>query len=76
VASYPFHPLEPGHALAVGVTSYDGKVFFGVTADRDLVPDADVLGQCLGEALDELLDTATGDRPRAPRGRKDEAERP
>ena len=69
VASYPVHPLEPGHALAVGVTSYDGKVFFGVTADRDLVPDAHVLGQCLREALDELLDTVSGTRQRAPRGR-------
>ena len=67
VASYPFHPLEPGHALAIGVTSYDGKVCFGLTADRDLVPDADVLGQCLREALDELLDT-TDTRHRAPRG--------
>ncbi|MFT4082757.1 MAG: wax ester/triacylglycerol synthase family O-acyltransferase [Nocardioides sp.] len=69
VASYPVHPLEPGHSLAIGVTSYDGKVFFGLTADRDLVPDASVLGQCLREALDELLDTATGARQRAPRGR-------
>lgn len=69
VASYPFHPLEPGHALAIGVTSYDGKVCFGLTADRDLVPDADVIGQCLREALDELLDTTTDVRHRAPRGR-------
>lgn len=69
VASYPLQPLEPGRAVAIGVTSYDGQVFFGVTADRDLVPDAPVLGQCLREALDELLDTVTGALPRAPRGR-------
>ena len=24
------------------MTSYDGTVFYGVTADRDLVPDADM----------------------------------
>jgi diacylglycerol O-acyltransferase / wax synthase len=70
VASYPVHPLLPDHALAIGVTSYDGKVFFGITADRDLVPDAETLGQCLREALEELLDTATGGRRQAPRGRK------
>lgn len=70
VASYPVPSLLPGHALAIGVTSYDGQVFYGVTADRDLVPDADVLGQCLVEALDELLDTATGARARAPRGKR------
>lgn len=70
VASYPVHPLLPGHALAVGVTSYDGRVFFGITADRDLVPDADILGQCFTEALDELVDAANGARARAPRGRR------
>ncbi len=68
--SYPVHPLLPGHALAIGVTSYDGRVFYGITADRDLLPDADVLGQCVVEALDELSDTASPARPRAPRGRK------
>jgi len=75
VATYPVHPLEPGHAVAIGVTSYDGRVFFGLTADRDLVPDAHVLGQCLEEALDELLDTATGGRHQVPRGRRKRAER-
>ena len=68
--TYPVHPLLPGHALAIGVTSYDGGVFYGITADRDLLPDVDVLGQCVTEALDELLDTASGARAAAPRGRK------
>jgi len=67
--TYPVHPLLPGHALAIGVTSYDGGVYYGLTADRDLLPDVDTLGECLTEALDEL-DESTGDaRPRAPRGR-------
>jgi diacylglycerol O-acyltransferase len=70
VATYPVHPLHPGHPLAIGVTSYDGGVFYGITADRDLLPDVDLLGTCLREALDELLDTATGARRRAPRGRR------
>ncbi|HEU4337858.1 MAG TPA: wax ester/triacylglycerol synthase family O-acyltransferase [Nocardioides sp.] len=68
--SYPVHPLLPDHPLAIGVTSYDGGVFFGITTDRDAVPDADVLGQCVLEALDELKDSASDARPRAPRGRK------
>jgi len=68
--TYPVHPLTRDHALAIGVTSYDGAVYYGITADRDLLPDADVLGQCIVEALDELLETASGSRPRAPRGRK------
>jgi diacylglycerol O-acyltransferase len=69
VETYPVHPLLPGHALAIGVTSYDGGVYYGVTADRDAIPDADVVGQCLTEALDELKDTVSGVRTRAPRGR-------
>jgi diacylglycerol O-acyltransferase len=68
--SYPVQPLLPGHAMAIGVTSYDGGVYFGINADRDALPDIDVLGQCLEEALAELVDSASDTRPRAPRGRK------
>ncbi|MDO5501335.1 MAG: wax ester/triacylglycerol synthase family O-acyltransferase, partial [Propionibacteriaceae bacterium] len=58
VASYPVLPLPPGHLLAIGVTSYDGKVFFGLTGDRDALNDLEVLAQCLIEARLELQDTA------------------
>lgn len=68
--TYPVPPLLPGFALAVGVTSYDGGVYYGITADRDALPDIDVLGQCITEALDELVDSASDTRPRAPRGRR------
>lgn len=68
--TYPVPPLLAGQALAIGVTSYDGAVFYGITADRDALPDADVLGQCLSEALDELLDTVNDRDRRAPRGRR------
>lgn len=68
--TYPVPPLLPGHALAVGVTSYDGTVSYGITADRDRVPDAETLGACLTEALEELVDTASGARQRVRRGRR------
>jgi WS/DGAT/MGAT family acyltransferase len=55
--AYPVSPLSKGQALSVGVTSYDGTVFFGLFGDRDAMPDLDVLGQCLRDALEELLDT-------------------
>ncbi|GAA1971781.1 wax ester/triacylglycerol synthase family O-acyltransferase [Nocardioides panacihumi] len=70
VASYAVPPLVPGHALAIGVTSFDGGVFFGMTVDRDMVPDTDILSQCFADALVELLDTSNGGRERAPRGRR------
>ncbi len=70
LASYPVPPLLPGHPLAIGVTSYDGGVYYGLAADRDRIPDADLLGVCIREALDELLDLSSSTRRRAPRGRR------
>ncbi len=69
--SYPVHPLLPDRALAIGVTSYDGGVFYGVNADRDAVPDAPTLGQCLADALEELRGHDERDahpRPTGPHG--------
>jgi diacylglycerol O-acyltransferase len=68
-ATYPVHPLLPGQALAIGVTSYNGGVHYGITADRDALPDIEVFGQCLVGALDELVEHSSNSR-RAPRGRK------
>ncbi|MDN5892766.1 MAG: wax ester/triacylglycerol synthase family O-acyltransferase [Nocardioides sp.] len=75
IETYPVQPLLPGQALAIGITSYDGGVYYGVTADRDALPDASVLGQCIVEALEELKDSASDARPRAPRGRKKAAKK-
>ncbi len=67
---YPCIPLSGHRAVSIGVTSYRGKVFFGLVADRDAVPDADVLAQCIDEALQELVDTVATKGSRAPRGRQ------
>lgn len=53
-ATYPVIPLSQGHALAVGVTSYDGRVFVGFNADRDALADVADLPTYLAEALAEL----------------------
>jgi diacylglycerol O-acyltransferase len=68
--SYPMLPLVSGHALAVGVTSYEGRVFYGIDADRDAVPDVDVLGQCVAESLDELVEASAPGRAQSVRGDK------
>lgn len=68
-ATYPALPLAKGHALSIGVTSYNGGVYYGVVADRQALPDVDVLGQCLQEAVAELVETTSSARTRAPRGR-------
>jgi diacylglycerol O-acyltransferase len=56
--AYPVMPLAKGQALSIGVTSYDGRVFFGLYGDRDAMADLDVLAQTLRDALDELVETA------------------
>jgi len=55
---FPVVPLAKGQALAVGLTSYNGGVYYGFNADRDAMSDVDVLAGLVGEALDELVGTA------------------
>ena len=80
---FPILPLGEGHALSIALTSYDGGLFYGITADRDAVPDVATIGELLGESLAELLAAAeTGaaesageharavGRPKPPGGRR------
>lgn len=53
--AYPVVPLAKGQAVSIGLTSYDGRVYFGLNADRDLMPDVDLLADCLTDALAELV---------------------
>ncbi|HET6817408.1 MAG TPA: wax ester/triacylglycerol synthase family O-acyltransferase [Mycobacteriales bacterium] len=55
--TYPVVPLGRGQAVSIGLTSYDGGVYFGLNGDRDAMPDVDVLAQCLEESLSELAET-------------------
>jgi diacylglycerol O-acyltransferase len=51
---YPFVPLSPqGHALSIGIVSYDGGVFFGLAGDRDALADIDALASTLDDAIGE-----------------------
>jgi hypothetical protein len=54
LATYPVVPLAAGQALSIGLTSYAGKVYYGLNADREAMPDVDVVGQCIVDALAEL----------------------
>ena len=47
-------PLSPqNHALSMGLVSYDGRVFFGMAGDRDVVADLDDFAAALGAAMRE-----------------------
>ena len=57
LAMHPVVPLAKGQALSIGLTSYDGGVYYGLNADRDAMPDVDVLASLVEESLDELVGT-------------------
>jgi WS/DGAT/MGAT family acyltransferase len=57
LATYPVVPLAKGQAVSIGLTSYDGGVYYGLNADRDAMPDIDVLTQCITDSLAELRET-------------------
>ena len=58
---YPLVPLAAEHAIGVAAASYDGNVFFGVVADRDTVPDLEVMLNSLRASVQELLAAARAD---------------
>jgi diacylglycerol O-acyltransferase / wax synthase len=47
---WPLVPIPADH----GVLSYDGRLAFGINADRDSVPDVDVLAEGIAGGLSEL----------------------
>ncbi|WP_338748260.1 WS/DGAT/MGAT family O-acyltransferase [Janibacter alittae] len=55
--TYPVMPLGREQGLAVGLTSYDGKVYFGLNGDRETLADLGLLAQCIEDALTELRTT-------------------
>jgi WS/DGAT/MGAT family acyltransferase len=55
--AYPVVPLVKGQAVAIGCTSYNGSLTFGLNADRDAMKDVDMLASCLEESLQELVET-------------------
>lgn len=56
---YPLAPLARGQALAVAVSTYRGRVHYGLVADAKAVPDLDRLARALSEEVETLI-IATG----------------
>ncbi|MEO5654047.1 MAG: wax ester/triacylglycerol synthase family O-acyltransferase [Marmoricola sp.] len=59
LSAYPYVPIADRVRVAIAVTSYDGQLLVGVTADRDSVPDVSVIIEGVDQGFAELLD-ATG----------------
>lgn len=50
----PVLPLSSGHALGVAAAGYDGRMYFGLTADRDALPDLHLVRTGIEETLHDL----------------------
>jgi WS/DGAT/MGAT family acyltransferase len=55
---FPLVPIFAYHAVGIAVVSYDGEVVFGLNADRETVPDLDVLERGIADSLAELRELA------------------
>jgi WS/DGAT/MGAT family acyltransferase len=53
---FPVVPLVRAQGLSIGITSYDGRVYFGLNADADAVGDVDLLAHLVEQEIGHLLD--------------------
>ncbi|MFS4093102.1 wax ester/triacylglycerol synthase family O-acyltransferase [Streptomyces sp. AF1A] len=52
---YPLAPLAPGQSLAVAISTYRGRVHYGLVADAQAVPDLDRFAHALLAEVETLL---------------------
>lgn len=57
---YPYVPIADRLRIGVAITSYDGVLGFGVTADEDSTPDLQVLLDGIDAELRDLVELAGG----------------
>ena len=55
---FPVVPLVRGQGLSIGMTSYDGRVYICLNADRDTVGDVDLLADLVEQELAELVEAS------------------
>ena len=68
--AFPYVGVADNLGLVVGLVSYDAQLGFGLSGDRDLLPDLHVLAEGIEKAAAELADAAAPPKPaRARRAR-------
>ncbi|WP_409332178.1 WS/DGAT/MGAT family O-acyltransferase [Trujillonella humicola] len=55
---FPVVPLVRGQGLSIGMTSYDGRVYICLNADRETVGDVDLLADLVEQELGELVEAS------------------
>ncbi len=63
--AYPVVPLADRHAVSIGMTTIKSEACFGIYADRQALPDAELLADCIDSSIDELLALAEHRSPHA-----------
>jgi hypothetical protein len=58
VEVFPVVPLARGQGLSIGLTSYDGTVYFGLNADRDSISDVGALADLIEQEVAYLVELA------------------
>jgi WS/DGAT/MGAT family acyltransferase len=56
--AFPIVPLFIDQGLGIALFSYDGGLFWGLNADRELVSDLETFAQLVRDSFQELLDAA------------------
>jgi hypothetical protein len=51
---YPYVPIADHVRIAIAITSYEGRLYIGVTADRDSTPDIAIVAAGIEDAIREL----------------------
>jgi len=67
--SFPFVPLIGRVRISIAIFSYDGDLFFGVTADYDSSSDIDILTTGIERSMAELLALLPAAAPRRKQSR-------
>lgn len=67
LATYPYVPIADRLRSGIAVTSYDGRLLFGITTDRDSMPDAHLLVDAITTGFADLAALAGVDAPRRKR---------
>jgi diacylglycerol O-acyltransferase / wax synthase len=70
LAYYPLSAIAEGQGLNITVMSYGGGLHFGLIADRDLMPDLDVMAGYLVDELKVLVHAVVHDEPAPLKPRK------
>lgn len=55
--AYPYVEVVDNEGLTIAVVSYDDRLHFGITSDRDVIPDLEDLGDAIAAGFRELADS-------------------